>query len=66
MAKIDEKIMQIQTRIKVPKNHVNKFGDFKYRSAEDIMKALKPMEKELLVSVQITSMLFTVSRIIGT
>lgn len=45
MAKVDEKIMQIQTRIKVPKNHVNEFGNFKYRSAEDIMRALKPMEK---------------------
>ena len=54
MAKVDEKIMQIQTRIKVPKNHVNEFGNFKYRSAEDIMRALKPMEKELLLSVQIT------------
>ena len=54
MAKIDEKIMQIQTRIKVPKNRINNFGDFKYRSAEDIMKALKPLEKELLLSLQIT------------
>lgn len=54
MAKVDEKIMQIQTRIKVPKNHVNELGNFKYRSAEDIMRALKPMEKELLLSVQIT------------
>lgn len=51
---IAEKLMQMQTRIRVPKSRVNDFGNYKYRSAEDIMKALKPLEKELRVAVKIS------------
>lgn len=51
---IAEKLMRIQTRIKVPKSRVNDFGNFKYRSAEDIMKALKPLEKEFQVALKIS------------
>ena len=46
--------MRIQTRIRVPKSRVNDFGNFKYRSAEDIMKALKPLEKEFQVALKIS------------
>ena len=51
---IAEKLMRIQTRIKVPKSRVKDFGNFKYRSAEDIMKALKPLEKEFQVALKIS------------
>lgn len=36
----------IQQKLEVPKNQWNKFGGFNYRSAEDILQALKPLLKE--------------------
>jgi hypothetical protein len=39
---IAEKLTAIQTEIKAPKNQLNKFGNYKYRSLEDILEALKP------------------------
>ena len=38
-----EKLLKIQTELKVPKNQENKFGGFWYRSCEDIHEALKPL-----------------------
>jgi hypothetical protein len=38
------KIMQsIQAELKAPKGRTNKFGGYSYRSAEDILEALKPL-----------------------
>lgn len=36
-------LTQIQQELKVPKNNFNSFGKYKYRSAEDILEALKPI-----------------------
>ena len=36
-------LIQIQNELKVPKGNVNKFGNYKYRSAEDILEAVKPI-----------------------
>ena len=33
----------IQTELKAPKGRTNKFGGYSYRSAEDILEALKPL-----------------------
>lgn len=41
-----EKIIDIQNRISVQKSKHNSFADFDYRSAEDILKAAKPLCKE--------------------
>jgi len=38
-----ETLIKIQSELKVPKGNVNKFGNYKYRSAEDILEALKPL-----------------------
>lgn len=38
-----EKLIAIQNELKVPKGNLNKFGNYKYRSAEDILEALKPI-----------------------
>ena len=46
---LKEKLVEIQSEIKVPKNKTNDFGNFKYRSAEDILKALKPYENKYKV-----------------
>jgi len=37
------KLVKIQTELKAPKNQTNAFGKYKYRSAEDIVEAAKPI-----------------------
>jgi hypothetical protein len=39
-------LVTIQNELKVPKGNVNKFGNYKYRSAEDILEAVKPILKK--------------------
>ena len=41
-----EKLAIIQEKISVPKNNVNDFGKYNYRSCEDILAAVKPILKE--------------------
>jgi hypothetical protein len=36
-------LVNIQAELKVPKNQMNAFGKYKYRSAEDIIEAVKPI-----------------------
>ena len=38
-----KKLLGIQSSLKAPKGQVNKFGNYNYRSAEDILEALKPL-----------------------
>lgn len=38
-----EKLMLIQSELKAPKGQYNSFGKYKYRSAEDILEAVKPI-----------------------
>lgn len=42
-----EKLLHVQQKLKAPKNQYNKFGDFHYRSCEDIQEALKPLLAEV-------------------
>lgn len=41
-----EKLLHVQQKLKAPKNQYNKFGDFHYRSCEDIQEAVKPLLQE--------------------
>jgi hypothetical protein len=41
-----QKINKIQTELVAPKDLNNKFGNYKYRSCESILKALKPLLQE--------------------
>lgn len=41
-----EKLIKIQKELKAPKSQFNKFGGYKYRNAEDILEALKPLLAE--------------------
>ena len=41
--KIYEKLAKIQQDLKAPKNLFNKFGNYKYRNAEGILEAVKPI-----------------------
>lgn len=38
-----KELMAIQSELKVPKSQFNKFGGYKYRKAEDILEAVKPL-----------------------
>lgn len=38
-----EELLKIQSELKAPKNQYNSFGKYKYRSAEDILEAVKPL-----------------------
>lgn len=38
--------MKVQTDLKAPKGQRNNFGKYNYRSAEDILTAVKPLNKE--------------------
>jgi hypothetical protein len=40
---ITQKLLTIQTELKAPKNQRNAFGKYNYRSAEDILEAVKPL-----------------------
>ena len=51
---IQEKLSDIQKRLIAPKNQVNKFGNYKYRSCEDILEALKPLLSEHSLSLIIS------------
>ena len=50
---INEKLSKIQTRFKSKKSRFNSFGKYYFRSAEDILEAIKPFIKELDVTVVI-------------
>ena len=39
-------LLKIQTKLKAPKNQFNKFGNYMYRSCEDILEAVKPLLKQ--------------------
>lgn len=41
-----ERLTLAQTELKAPKNQVNSFGKYKYRSAEDILEGVKPVNKK--------------------
>ena len=38
-------LSDIQQKLKAPKGQTNKFGNYKYRSCEDILEAIKPLLK---------------------
>ena len=46
MAEILKKLSTVQNTLKAPKGQYNSFGDFNYRSAEDILEAVKPLLAE--------------------
>ena len=43
---IYKKLQEIQSALQVPKGQRNDFGEYNYRSAEDIMSAIKPYQEE--------------------
>ena len=56
---LTQKLATIQTKLKAKKSRFNKFGNYYYRSAEDILEALKPFLLELDVTVTTTEELIS-------
>jgi hypothetical protein len=48
------KLVKIQAELKAPKNQTNAFGKYKYRSAEDIVEAVKPILSKYGTALVIT------------
>lgn len=55
-----ERIGQLQSELKVPKNQENTFGKYKYRSCEDILEAVKPLLREYHLIMTISDNLIQV------
>ena len=51
---LQEALIAIQKKLKAPKDLYNKFGNYKYRSAESILEAVKPLLAENGVLLLIT------------
>lgn len=49
--KLTKKLQGIQCNLKAPKGQKNKFGNYNYRSAEDILEAIKPLLEEYNVAL---------------
>ena len=49
-----KELIAIQKELNVPKNQRNKFGNYNYRSCEDILVALKPLLDKYKSSILIT------------
>ena len=53
MNKLSEKLGYIQTKFKAKKSRYNSFGKYYFRSAEDILEAIKPYLLELGVYITV-------------
>ena len=47
-----EKLANIQKKLNAPKNQRNNFGGYNYRSAEDILEAVKPLLDNAILTLQ--------------
>ena len=54
MTTLVNKLVNIQGRLKAPKNQRNNFGKYNYRSCEDILEAVKPLLAEQGLVLTIT------------
>lgn len=46
-----KRVAEIQLTLKAPKTQYNKFGDYNYRNLEDILMAVKPILKGLVLTI---------------
>lgn len=53
-ATLRQKMVEVQSLLRAPKDLENKFGGYKYRSAESILEAVKPLLHERGMSIVIT------------
>lgn len=48
---MNDKLIKIQSELKAPKGQRNNFGNYNYRSCEDILEAVKPLTKKYDLSL---------------
>ena len=53
MKKLNEKLKEIQVNFKSKKSRYNSFGKYNFRSAEDILEAIKPFLTEMNCTVRV-------------
>lgn len=46
-----KKLIEIQKKLKAPKNQKNTFGNYNYRSCEDILEAVKPLLGDAVLTI---------------
>jgi hypothetical protein len=51
MKELNNALAKIQQGLKAPKNQINKFGGYNYRSCEDILEAVKPLLGKLTLTI---------------
>tara|TARA_R110002020_G_scaffold204521_6_gene408622 strand:+ start:626 stop:1306 length:681 start_codon:yes stop_codon:yes gene_type:complete len=63
-AALQKSLLSIQSKLKAPKEQMNDFGNYKYRSAEDILEEVKPLLKEENLVLTITEEVVEVSLVV--
>ena len=58
---LNDKLIAIQSNLKAPKNQFNSFGGYSYRSAEDVLEAVKPLLKEVGCTLTISDEIVVVA-----
>lgn len=48
---LHEKLLNVQTELNAPKGQFNSFGNYNYRSCEDILEAVKPLLSKVKANV---------------
>ena len=56
-----KKLIEVQTKLKAPKNQYNSFGKYSYRNCEDILEALKPILHEVGATIVISDEVVSVN-----
>ena len=62
-----QRLINVQSRLKAPKSQYNSFGKYSYRNQEDILEALKPLLAEnglVLTPVSYTHLTLPTKRIV--
>jgi len=54
MEKLNKALVKVQSELKAPKGQYNSFGKYSYRSAEDILEAVKPLLSKNGLSMRVT------------
>ena len=57
---IQEKLLAIQIALKAPKGNRNTYGNYNYRSCEDILEAVKPILNEVNCTLKISDELMNI------
>jgi len=62
MSNLTKSLIKVQSELKAPKGQRNKFGNYNYRSTEDILEAVKPLLAKNNLAMQVSD---TVNEVAG-